>query len=133
MPTEGKPRSIAVEFDTDLALVDICSPGELQLIDLTDGRVVQRFKSARLGGRFVIRSTFFAERNSLILGSSENGKICVWDRHTGSLLDVLDQHSHGCVNSISTNPAHPNMFLSTGDDCTVRVWEMGPKVEYSVL
>lgn len=133
MPIEGKSRSIAVEFGTNLALVDLCSPGELQLIDVTDGKIVHKFESARLGGYFVFKSTFFAVKNSLILGSSENGKICVWDRHTGSLLDVLDQHSHGCVNSISTNPTHPNIFLSTGDDFTLRIWEMGPKVDPSDL
>lgn len=115
-----------VELGTNLALLDVYIPtaSELQLIDLTDGSIVQRFRSARLRGEFVTKSAFFAKSNSLILGGSEDGKICVWNRSSGSFLDVLDQHSHGCVNSISTNPTNPEMFISTGDDCTVRVWEM---------
>ena len=120
---EGKAFSIRIEYDTNLALLDLAS-GELQTIDLTSGKVVQRFQSALMRRDYTVVGEFFGEGNSLVLGCSENGRICVWDRHTASILDVLDRHAHGCVNSISTNPVNPNMFISTGDDCTVRVWEM---------
>lgn len=115
--------SIQIEINTNLALLDLCS-GELQIIELTDGKAVQRFQSARLKQIYDTKSKFFGMRNTLVLGCTENGRICVWDRDTGLLLDVLDQHSDGCVNSIATNPVNPNMFISTGDDCTVRVWQM---------
>ncbi|RAK81250.1 WD40 repeat-like protein [Aspergillus fijiensis CBS 313.89] len=125
-PLEANASSIAVEHDTGLALLDLGS-GEMQVIDLSNGVIAQRYQCARSKGIFLTRGTFFAPHNSLILGCRENSKICVWDRHTGLLVDVLDHHKHGCVNSVSVNPANPNMFISTGDDHTVRVWEMGPR------
>lgn len=37
------------------------------------------------------------------------------------LVETLEGHISGCVNSIAWNPADPSMFASAGDDCAVRM------------
>lgn len=82
IPLEGKAQSVMLELGTNLALLDVSttSDNDLQLIDLTDGSIVQRFRSARLTGEFMTKSTFFCriklpgprkqrERQHLCLGS----------------------------------------------------------------
>ncbi|PYH97043.1 hypothetical protein BO71DRAFT_148833 [Aspergillus ellipticus CBS 707.79] len=71
---------------------------------------------------YVINSDLLGVQESLIVNSSKDSRIYIWDRANGALLDILDELESGCVNSISVNPAGPNMFVSTGDDKTTRVW-----------
>jgi len=46
------------------------------------------------------------------------------------LVDILEEHGEGYVNSISTNPVNPNMLISTGDDQTVRMWELKVSISH---
>jgi WD40 repeat protein len=65
---------------------------------------------------------FLGQDESRIVSGSEDSRIYIWDRDSGALVDILEGHESGCVNSISVNPANPDMFVSTGDDRTCRVW-----------
>jgi WD40 repeat protein len=51
-----------------------------------------------------------------------DSKVYIWHKENGSLVESLDGHSKGCVNSISWNPADPTMFASAGDDRAVRMY-----------
>jgi WD40 repeat protein len=54
----------------------------------------------------------------------EDGKVYVWHRDRGVLLDVLAGHGSGSVNSVAWNPRNAQMFASCSDDCTIRLWEL---------
>jgi WD repeat-containing protein 26 len=49
--------------------------------------------------------------------------IYVWHRDTAEILETLDGHKHGSVNSVSWNPVDDGVFASCSDDGTIRIWE----------
>ncbi|KAJ5765177.1 hypothetical protein N7520_004736 [Penicillium odoratum] len=116
----SKPTSIAISRDSKHMLVNL-KEGEIQLIDLETAAVVRRF-SGHKQGEFVIRSTFGGAGENFIVSGSDDSKVYIWHKENGSLVETLDGHSKGCVNSISWNPADPTMFASAGDDRAVRIW-----------
>ncbi|KAL4778904.1 WD40-repeat-containing domain protein [Aspergillus varians] len=95
--------------------------GEIQLIDVNRAKVIRRFRG-HYPSKFKIKSMFFGPKQALVLSGSEDSRIYMWDRDTGILVDILEGHESGCVNSLSQNPANPDMFVSSGDDGTSRIW-----------
>lgn len=49
--------------------------------------------------------------------------IYVWHRETAEILETLDGHKHGSVNTVTWNPVDDGVFASCSDDGTIRVWE----------
>lgn len=116
-------------------------PQELQLWDLASARIIRKFTGQRQG-HHVIRSCFGGVDENFIVSGSEgdeffyqlhfeqcidsadiDGKVYVWHRETGVLLEVLNGHGDGSVNDVAWNPRNPNMFASCSDDCSIRIWE----------
>jgi WD repeat-containing protein 26 len=62
-----------------------------------------------------------------------DGNVYVWHRDTGTLLEVLEGHGQGSVNSVAWNPRNERMFASCGDDCSIRIWEALPLPESAPL
>ncbi|KAJ5536052.1 hypothetical protein N7513_009238 [Penicillium frequentans] len=116
----SKPTSLAISRDSKHMLVNL-KEGEIQLIDLETAGVVRRF-SGHKQGEYVIRSTFGGAGENFIVSGSDDSKVYIWHKENGALVESLDGHSKGCVNSISWNPADPTMFASAGDDRAVRIW-----------
>lgn len=51
-----------------------------------------------------------------------DAKVYIWHKENGTLIETLEGHGSGCVNSVAWNSANPTMFASAGDDKKVRIW-----------
>jgi len=131
----------SVTFKTALTCVRVSRDGqhlllnladnELQCLDIYTREIVQRY-TGQQQGVWVIRSTWAGADENLILSGSQDGKVYVFHRESGALIETLEGHApldtgpdgskSGGVNAIAWNEAEPCMFASAGDDKTVRIW-----------
>ncbi|KAJ0413038.1 hypothetical protein BJY00DRAFT_320196 [Aspergillus carlsbadensis] len=119
-PLDSEPTCVTASQDSKHILVTLRS-SEIQLINTVRKTITRCFRGQH-AGRYIIRSVFFGARESYVLSGSEDSRVYVWDRESGALVDILEGHEIGCVNSVSVNPVDPDMLVSTGDDRTCRVW-----------
>jgi len=117
----GQLTSVKISSDSQYALVNH-APDEVHLWDLFTGRLARKYTGQRQG-RHIIRSCFGGVDGNFVVSGSEDGKVYVWHRDRGILLDVLAGHGGGSVNSVAWNPRNTQMFASCSDDCTIRLWE----------
>ncbi|KAI0332631.1 WD40 repeat-like protein [Cubamyces sp. BRFM 1775] len=126
---EGELTSVKVSQDSQYALINRASengpPAEIHLLDLSTGRVVRKY-SGHSQSKHVIRSCFGGVDENFVLSGSEDGKVYIWHRDSGVLLEELSGHGEGSVNSVAWNPVNERMFASCSDDKTVRIWEAPP-------
>ncbi|KAI0071759.1 WD40 repeat-like protein, partial [Panus rudis PR-1116 ss-1] len=126
---EGELTSVKVSEDSRYALINRASKvspnAELQLWDLDEQRMVRKY-TGHQQSQHVIRSCFGGVDGSFVASGSEDGKVYVWHRDTGDLLEVLAGHGEGSVNSVAWNPRNEKMFASCSDDKTIRIWEAPP-------
>ncbi|KAI4194518.1 MAG: hypothetical protein LQ350_007725 [Teloschistes chrysophthalmus] len=112
---------ITVSRDGRYMLINM-SNGQIQLIEIETRDFVRRFEG-QVQGEYVIRSCFGGADENLVISGSEDSRIYIWHKTTGSLIETLDGHqTPGCVNDVAWNPAHPCMFASGGDDRKIRIW-----------
>ena len=64
--------------------------------------------------------TFIPHLFSLLIQPADS-KVYIWHKENGTLIETLEGHTRGCVNTVSWNPADPCMFASGGDDMKVRM------------
>ncbi|KAJ5146514.1 uncharacterized protein N7515_001078 [Penicillium bovifimosum] len=114
LPLPSKPTSVAISKDSRHVLINLAE-GEIQLVDMDTTAVVRQFKGQKQG-LFVIRSTFGGAAENFVVSGSEDSKVYIWHKENGNLVETLEGHMKGCVNSISWNPVDPGMFASAGDD-----------------
>ncbi|KAF8623533.1 hypothetical protein AX15_006309 [Amanita polypyramis BW_CC] len=125
---EGELTSVKVWKNSQFALINH-SPDEIHLWDLKAGRLARKF-AGQSQDRHVIRSCFGGVDGNFVVSGSEDGKVYIWHRDSGALLEALPGHGEGSVNSVAWNPRHERMFASCSDDCMIRIWE--PMVTESV-
>ncbi|KAJ7582949.1 WD40-repeat-containing domain protein [Mycena floridula] len=113
--------SVKVSRDSQFALVNN-APQEIHLWDLQLGKLVRKYTGQRQG-HHVIRGCFGGVDGNFVVSGSEDRNVYVWDRDTGTLLEVLSGHGEGSVNSVAWNPRNMRMFASCSDDNTIRIWE----------
>jgi len=118
---DGELTSIKMSPDSRYALINH-SPEELQMWDLKTARMTRKFTGQRQGSH-IIRSCFGGAANNFIVSGSEDAKIYIWHRDTGVLLEVLEGHGPGSVNSVVWHPHEASVFASCSDDRTIRIWE----------
>ncbi|KAF8350519.1 WD40 repeat-like protein [Amanita rubescens] len=116
---EGELTSVKISQNSQFALINH-APDEIHLWDLKAGRLARKF-AGQSQDKHVIRSCFGGVDGCFIV--SGNGKVYVWHRDTGALLEALPGHGEGSVNSVAWNPRHERMFASCSDDNTIRIWE----------
>ncbi|KAL3247915.1 hypothetical protein ABHI18_012238 [Aspergillus niger] len=112
---KSKPTSVAVSRDSRHMLIN-SADGQIQLVDINTTDVVRRF-SGQKQGHFVIRSVFGGAAENFIVSGSEDSRVYIFHKEAGTLVEALEGHVRGCVNSMSWNPRDPGMFASAGDDC----------------
>lgn len=127
---------LTVSADSKEMLVNVVD-NEIHLLDIETASLVRTFEGQKQG-QYVIRSTFGGAGQNFVISGSEgmiydlsrrrppanghiDGKVYIWHRGNGRLVEVLDGHTKGCVNAVSWNPDDPGMFASAGDDCRVRM------------
>ncbi|KIJ35759.1 hypothetical protein M422DRAFT_61256 [Sphaerobolus stellatus SS14] len=121
----GEVTSVKISSDSRYALVGH-GPNEIQLWDLEDSPHLSRTYIGHRAGKNVIRSCFGGAGQHFVASGSENGKVYIWQRETGILIQTLTGHGSGTVNCVAWNPQHPSMFASCSDDKTIRIWEPQP-------
>ncbi|KIJ69067.1 hypothetical protein HYDPIDRAFT_172550 [Hydnomerulius pinastri MD-312] len=124
LATEGELTSVKISGDSQYALINH-APDEIHLWDLNEGQLAHKF-TGQQQGHHVIRSCFGGIDGNFVVSGSEDGKVYVWNRDSGALLEKLPGHGMGSVNSVAWNPRNEWMFASCSDDCTIRVWEPLP-------
>ncbi|KAB8360907.1 hypothetical protein FH972_024640 [Carpinus fangiana] len=95
--------------------------GELWALGVDSGEVIQKYKGQKQS-QFVIRGCYGGASEGVVVSGGEDSKICLWHRHSAKMIESIDAHSSGCVNSVAWNMAQPRMWASAGDDHTVRIW-----------
>lgn len=121
---EDQLTSVKISDDSQYALINH-APDELQLWDISTGRMTRKYTGQRQG-KFIIRSCFGGVDGNFVVSGSEDGNVYVWHRDRGILLEVLSGHGAGSVNSVAWNPRNKRMLASCSDDFTIRIWEALP-------
>ncbi|KAG1770363.1 WD40-repeat-containing domain protein [Suillus placidus] len=114
---EGDLTSVNISEDSRYALINH-APDEIHLWDLEEFRLARKFTGQRQG-HHVIRSCFGGIDGNFVISGSEDRNIYVWHRDTGTLLEVLEGHGLGSVNSVAWNPRNKRVFASCSDDNTI--------------
>jgi WD40 repeat protein len=115
--------SLAISKDSQYALVNV-RPSELQIWDIARQCLVRRFNGHRLS-KHVIGCGFGGIDENFVLSGSEDGKIYIWHRATGRLIETLTGHEGGSVNAVAWHPKDPLTIASCGDDHTLCIWGPG--------
>ncbi|KAI0341652.1 WD40 repeat-like protein [Trametopsis cervina] len=118
---EGELTSVKITEDSRYALINR-APDEIHLWEISTGQTVRKYTGHR-HHRHVLRSCFGGVDENFIASGSEDGNVYIWHRDTATLLETLEGHGNGSVNSVMWNPRNERMFASCSDDCTVRIWE----------
>ncbi|KAF2140338.1 glycoside hydrolase family 1 protein [Aplosporella prunicola CBS 121167] len=114
-----KLTSLSISQDSQRMLVSM-NESKICLMDIDSGELLQRYEGQKQT-QFIIRSTFGGAREAFVVSGSEDSKVYVW-RSNGHLVEALEAHRTGCVNSVAWHPKDPNIFASAGDDRTVRMY-----------
>lgn len=113
--------SVVISKDSRYALLNL-DTNEVQLWDLETYQAVRRYIGPQQKSDCVMRSCFGGPDENIVMSGSHEHLIYVWNRDTACLIEVLSGHV-GVVNCVRFNPKVPSMFMSCGDDRTVRVWQ----------
>ncbi|TIA86772.1 hypothetical protein E3P99_03577 [Wallemia hederae] len=111
--------SLAISSDSSRVAVNY-APDEIQIWSLEDRCLVQKLYGYKQS-QHVIRSCFGGYNDNFILSGSEDASIYVWHHQSGELIEILEGHDTGCVNSVAWSPTMP-LICSVGDDRTIRLW-----------
>ncbi|MCJ1285882.1 hypothetical protein MMC26_005224 [Xylographa opegraphella] len=111
---KSKLTCVRISRDSKYMLINMVD-NELQLIDIASAERVRRFQGQQQG-EYIIRGSFGGADENLIISGSEDGRIYIWHRENGTLIETLEGHPGGCANAVAWNPADSCMFASGGDD-----------------
>ncbi|KAF2841192.1 WD40 repeat-like protein [Patellaria atrata CBS 101060] len=113
-----KLTSVTISADSRRMLVSM-NESKIRLMDIDTGQILQGFDGNRQSN-FIIRSSFGGAGEGFVVSGSEDARIYIW-RTNGHLVEALEAHKPGCVNSVTWHPNDPTTFASAGDDHKVRM------------
>ena len=135
---------ISVSRDSRSILVNMAND-EIHLIDIETADIVRRYTGHQQDG-FIIRSAFGGADEGLVVSGSSgkpdiplrtfldgvlrrnlDAHVYIWHKDNATLIENLEGHTIGCVNTVAWNPTDPTMFASGGDDHKVRIWTKEPQ------
>ena len=75
----------------------------------------------------VVQICLMGSRDEFVTSGSDDGRIFIWSRHTGRLVNILTSDDQ----SVAAVVAHPSMpvLASAGSEPTIKLWS--PQVPYS--
>ncbi|KAL2261491.1 hypothetical protein VTK26DRAFT_3936 [Humicola hyalothermophila] len=115
----ARPTSLAISRDSRHVLVNK-TDNEALLIDL-ETRVTKQKFTGHSGGQFTIRSGFGGANESFVISGSEDGRVFIWHKMTGTLVLEAIAHLPRC-NAAAWSPTDPCLFATCGDDNLVKIW-----------
>lgn len=119
--TEASSASaISLSPSGQFLAVNLQTAGELHLWDLTSGLVVQAL-TGHQQSRYILRSTIGGADERFVACGSEDARIYLWHRATGTQLTTLSGHA-GVVNDVAWSPSNVGVLASASDDGTARIW-----------
>jgi len=128
--------SIEISSDSKYMLVSM-HDHVIKLMVIDTGEVVRTFEGHK-SSTYMIRAGFGGANENFIVSGSEglynclpvinvlltkvtlDSRIYIW-RSNGALVEALEAHRPGCVNTVAWHPTNPNLFASAGDDHKVRM------------
>ncbi|KAI0086137.1 WD40 repeat-like protein [Irpex rosettiformis] len=122
---EGELTSVKISDDSRYALINRAPEklaGEIHLWEISTGLTVRKY-TGHQHQKHVLRSCFGGVDENFVASGSEDGNVYIWHRETAMLLEKLEGHGSGSVNSVVWNPRNERMFATCSDDHTVRIWE----------
>ncbi|KAL9048504.1 MAG: hypothetical protein Q9162_007699 [Coniocarpon cinnabarinum] len=112
--------SISMSRDGQEMIVNLgCN--EVWALSVEDG-IVRRKYQGQVQGHYIIRGCYGGADDGVVVSGGEDGRICIWHRHSARLLEQLEGHTPASVNTVAWNHANPRIFASAGDDYKVRIW-----------
>ncbi|KDN53451.1 WD40 repeat-like protein [Tilletiaria anomala UBC 951] len=115
--------SVKISEDSRYALINQ-RPNEARLWDIEHQSMVSRYFGHQMT-KHIIRSCFGGVDKSFIISGSEDATIYMYHRASGRLLEKLEGHGPGCINSVAWHPTNAAILASCSDDRTVRIWGPG--------
>ncbi|KAF2095849.1 WD40 repeat-like protein [Rhizodiscina lignyota] len=110
--------SVYISRDSMRMLVGM-NENKIKMMSIDTGEVLQVFEGHKQT-QFMIRNAFGGAQETFVVSGSEDSRIYIW-RTNGQLVEALEAHRPGCVNTVAWHPTDPAMFASAGDDAVVRM------------
>jgi len=123
---DSQIMSFSMDKNDRLCLLNAATQG-VHLWDIEDRILIRKFQGVTQGF-YNIHSCFGGVDQNFIASGSEDNKIYIWHIRKERPIAVLTGHTR-TVNSVSWNPARPEMLASVSDDGTIRIW--GPETTAS--
>lgn len=81
--------------------------------------------------RFAVQVCLVGSRDEFVTSGSDDGRIFIWSRHTGRLVNILTSDDQ----NVTALAAHPSMpFLaSAGSEPTIKLWSPQVQVTTCVM
>ncbi|KAF1993474.1 glycoside hydrolase family 1 protein [Amniculicola lignicola CBS 123094] len=118
-----KLTNVTISADSQCMLVSM-NENTIKLMEIETGDTLEQYKG-HVQENFVIRSAFGGADENFVVSGSEDSRVYIW-RTNGHLVEALDAHPNGCVNSVAWHPNDPKVFASAGDDRVIRIWKPTP-------